>query len=209
MHVKHLLIENETMSKSKGNFFTIPDLMERGHHPEAIRYLLVGSHYRKPLNFTFAGLDQAKASLDRIRSLVQRLGEVEREGSVGPAGPLVATARAEFDAALSDDLNSPEALAAVHGLVNGANALLAEGTLTAEGAAAVRGELESMDGVFGVFLPGDEDRLSAAEQGLFDERQEARRERDFGRADAARKKLEELGIILEDTPKGTRWRRKR
>jgi cysteinyl-tRNA synthetase len=208
MHVKHLLFENETMSKSKGNFFTIPDLIERGHHPEAIRYLLVGSHYRKPLNFTFAGLEQAKASLYRIRSLVQRLGEVEREGPVGPAGALVATARTEFDAALSDDLNSPEALAAVHGLVNGANALLAEGALTREGAAAVRAEFTSLDAVFGVLLPGDEDRLSAAEQALFDERQEARRRRDFGRADAARKQLEELGIVLEDTPKGTRWRRK-
>jgi cysteinyl-tRNA synthetase len=209
IHVKHLLIENETMSKSKGNFFTIPDLIERGHHPEAIRYLLVGAHYRKPLNFTFAGLDQAKASLDRIRSLVQRLGEVERDGPVGPAEALVATARQEFDAALSDDLNSPEALAAVHGLVNGANSLLAEGALTREGATAVSAEFAAMDEVFGVFLPADVDRLSAPEQALFDERQEARRQREFGRADAARKRLEELGVVLEDTPKGTRWRRKR
>ncbi len=121
----------------------------------------------------------------------------------------MAGARAEFDEALSDDLNTPEALAAVHGLVNGANALLSEGALTRDGAAAVRAELASMDGVFGVLLPVDEDRLSAAEQALFDERQEARRQRDFGRADAARKRLEELGIVLEDTPKGTRWRRKR
>ena len=65
MHVKHLLIENETMSKSKGNFFTIPDLLERGHRPEAIRYLLAGSHYRKPLNFTFEGLAQAVTALER------------------------------------------------------------------------------------------------------------------------------------------------
>jgi cysteinyl-tRNA synthetase len=161
------------------------------------------------LNFTFAGLDQAKASLDRIRSLVQRLGEVERDGPVGPAEALVATARQEFDAALSDDLNSPEALAAVHGLVNGANSLLAEGALTREGATAVSAEFAAMDEVFGVFLPADVDRLSAPEQALFDERQEARRQREFGRADAARKRLEELGVVLEDTPKGTRWRRKR
>ena len=209
MHVKHLLIENETMSKSKGNFFTIPDLLERGHSPEAIRYLLVGSHYRKPLNFTFAGLDQAKASLERVRSLVQRLGEVDREGPAGPAGPLVDSAVGEFDEALSDDLNTPEALAAVHGLVNGANSLLSEGVLTRAGAEAVRAQLASMDGVFGVLLPTDEDALSADEQASFDERQEARRQRDFGRADAARKRLDEMGIVLEDTPKGTRWRRKR
>jgi cysteinyl-tRNA synthetase len=209
MHVKHLLIENETMSKSKGNFYTIPDLIERGHSPEAIRYLLVGSHYRKPLNFTFAGLEQGKASLDRVRSLVQRLGEVEREGPAGPATALVATARAEFDEAISDDLNTPEALAAVHGLVNGANSLLSDSALTREGADAVRAELVAMDSVFGVLLPVDEDRLSSAEQALFDERQEARRQRDFGRADAARKRLDEAGVVLEDTPKGTRWHRKR
>jgi cysteinyl-tRNA synthetase len=209
MHVKHLLIENETMSKSKGNFFTIPDLVGKGHSPEAIRYLLAGSHYRKPLNFTFAGLDQAKASLDRIRSLVQRLGEVEREGPPGPAETHAMTARREFDEALSDDLNTPEALAAVHGLVNGANALLSEGALTRAGAEAVRAELASMDTVFGVLLPADADRLTASEQVLFDERQEARRQRDFARADGARKRLEELGVVLEDTPKGTRWRRRR
>jgi cysteinyl-tRNA synthetase len=209
MHVKHLLIENETMSKSKGNFFTIPDLIEKGHSPEAIRYLLVGSHYRKALNFTFAGLDQAKASLERIRSLVQRLGEVDREGPAGPAEALASKAHQEFDEALSDDLNTPEALAAVHGLVNGANSLLSEGALTSAGALAVRAELVSMDGVFGVLLPGDEDRMTAAEQAIFDERQESRRQREFGRADAARKRLEEMGIVLEDTPKGTRWRRKR
>jgi cysteinyl-tRNA synthetase len=209
MHVKHLLIENETMSKSKGNFYTIPDVIEKGHSPDAIRYLLAGSHYRKPLNFTFAGLDQAKASLDRIRSLVQRLGEVDRDGPPGPADGLASTARREFDDALSDDLNTPEALAGVHGLVNGANSLLSEGALTRAGAELVRAELASMDTVFGVLLPADEDRLTASEQALFDERQEARRQRDFARADVARKRLDEVGIVLEDTPKGTRWRRKR
>src|SRR4029450_6687385 len=90
------------------------------------------------------------------------------------------------DEALSDDLNTPEALAAVHGLVNGANSLLSEGALTREGAEAVRAELASMDRTFGVLLPVDEDRLSPAEQALFDERQEARQKRDFGRADGAR-----------------------
>ena len=209
MHVKHLLIENETMSKSKGNFFTIEDLVERGHGPEAIRYLLCGSHYRKPLNFTLEGLHQAKASLERIQGLVQRLQEIEREGPAGPAREAASAARTAFEAALFDDLNTPEALAAVHGLVNRANTLIVEGALTREGAEVVRTELASMDRVFGVLLPTGADVLSSAEQALFDERQEARRQRDFARADAARAKLEAMGIVLEDTPKGTRWRRKR
>ncbi|HYN02612.1 MAG TPA: cysteine--tRNA ligase [Vicinamibacteria bacterium] len=212
MHVKHLLIDNETMSKSKGNFLTIPDLVEKGHSPQAIRYLLAGSHYRKPLNFGFEGLSGARAALERLHGLAVRLDEVSGEGPEGPEGPAAEAcveARQTFDASLADDLNTPEALAAVHGLVGRANALLAEGALTRAGAARVRAELAAMDVVFGVLLPGgEEDRLSAEEQGLFDERQDARRRREFARADAARGRLEALGVVLEDTPKGTRWRRK-
>jgi cysteinyl-tRNA synthetase len=209
MHAKHLLIDNETMSKSKGNFFTIPDIVARGHRPEAIRYLLAGAHYRKPLSFGFEGLQQAQAALDRVHSLVARLDEPAGEGPEGPAALAADEARRAFDDALADDLNTPEALAAVHGLVSRANALLAEGALTRAGAARVRGELTTMDGVFGVLLPTvAEDRLSTEEQAVFDERQDARRKRDFGRADGARKRLEDLGIVLEDTAKGTRWRRK-
>ncbi len=210
MHVKHLLIDNETMSKSKGNFFTIPDLLERGHSAESIRYLLAGSHYRKPLNFGFEGLHHAKAALERVHGLAARLGEVEEGGGAGPAAAACEEARRAFDAALADDLNTPEALAAVHGLVGRANGLLADRALTGAGARRVRAELEAMDAVFGVLLPAAEpDRLSAEEQALFDERQESRRRREFARADEARARLEALGVVLEDTAKGTRWRRKK
>ena len=210
MHVKHLLIDDETMSKSKGNFFTIPDILEKGHRPEAIRYLLAGSHYRKPLSFGFEGLQQAAAALERIQGLVQRLDEAEGEGPEGPATEACTGAETTFRAALADDLNTPEALAALHGLVGRANALLAEGELTRAGAAAVRATLEGMDSVFGMLLPSAApDQLSAEEQALFDERQEARREREFARADEARARLEAMGIVLEDTRGATRWRRKR
>jgi cysteinyl-tRNA synthetase len=212
LHSKHLLIDNETMSKSKGNFFTIPDIVGRGHKPEAIRYLLAGAHYRKPLNFGFDGLTASATALERIHGLAKRLDEVAAGGREGPAGPAEEAAgacREAFDAALVDDLNTPEALAAVHGLVSRGNALIAEGALTRAGAECLRAQLVAMDGVFGVLLPAAvEDRLSADEQRLFDERQSARKKRDFAGADAARTALEALGIVLEDTPKGTRWRRK-
>jgi cysteinyl-tRNA synthetase len=209
LHVKHLLIDNETMSKSKGNFLTIPDLLERGSTPEAIRYLLAGAHYRKPLNFGLEGLQQSAAALERIHGLVERLDEATAAGPPGAAEEVARAGREAFDAALADDLNTPEALAAVHGLVSRTNALVAEGALTRAGAACVRAEITAMDAVFGVLLPGPvQDRLSPEEQALFDERQEARHSRDFARADAARARLEALGIVLEDTPKGTRWRRK-
>jgi cysteinyl-tRNA synthetase len=210
MHVKHLLIEDETMSKSKGNFFTIPDILERGHRAEAIRYLLAGSHYRKPLSFGFEGLQQAAAALERIQGLVQRLDETKGDGPEGPAAELCASAEGAFREALADDLNTPEALASVHGLVGRANALLAEGEITRRGAHAVRSTLERMDAVFGMLLPMEAaDQLSAEEQALFDERQEARRQRDFAKADQARARLEAMGVVLEDTRGATRWRRKR
>src|SRR5258706_13955449 len=129
VHVKHLLVEGETMSKSKGNFFTIPDLVERGHRADAIRYLLASSHYRKPLNFTFEGLAQARTALERVRGLWQRLAEATREGPPGPAGGAAAGARGVFAAAPADDPNTPEALAPGFGLVTRANTLLAEGAV--------------------------------------------------------------------------------
>jgi cysteinyl-tRNA synthetase len=209
-HVAHLLIENETMSKSKGNVFVIPDLLAKGHQPDAIRYQLIAAHYRSQLNFTWDGLGQAAAALERVRSLRQRLSEVESAGPVSAAVEAAVTkALSAFDLALGDDLNTPEALAAVHVMVGEGNALLAAGQVTLEGAARLRGAIEKMDTVLGVLLPPAEDRLSPEEQALFDERQEARRKREFARADEARAKLEALGIILEDSAKGTRWRRKR
>jgi cysteinyl-tRNA synthetase len=209
-HVEHLRVDDETMSKSKGNFFVIPDLVERGHRPDAIRYLLIQAHYRSQLNFTWEGLSQAAAALERVRSLVQRLGEVDKAGEAGPAVErIVERALISFRSALDDDITTPEALAAVHVMVGEANAVLAAGEMTREGAALVRSAIESMDSVLGVLLARDEDRLSPEEQSLFDARQEARRMRDFQRADETRARLDALGIVLEDGPKGTRWRRKR
>ena len=209
-HVKHLMIEDAVMSKSKGNFFTLPDVIAEGHRPDAIRYLLTSAHYRKPVSFSWEGLRHAAAALERIHGLVARLDEVDRGGPVA-AGVEEACSRARgaFDAALSDDMNTPEAWAAVHGLVSDANSLMVEGAMTREGAARVRDQLRSMDAVFAVLFPGGDDRLAAEEQALFDERQAARTRRDFASADAARKQLEAMKIVLEDTPKGTRWRRVR
>jgi cysteinyl-tRNA synthetase len=209
MHVQHLLVENETMSKSKGNVYTIPELVAKGNSPESIRYLLLSAHYRTALNFTWEGLHQATAALERIHGMVRRLLEVEKDGPIrDEVRRMVDQAREAFDAALGDDLNTPEALAAVHQLVHEANVILAAGTMTRPEAGFVRDQIAEMDSVFAVFLPETEDRMSPEQQALFDERQDARKARDFARADTARKKLEELGIVLEDTAKGTRWRRK-
>jgi cysteinyl-tRNA synthetase len=208
-HSEHLLVDDATMSKSKGNFFTLPDVIEQGHRPEAIRYLLSGAHYRTRLNFTWEGLQHAAAALERIHGFARRLDEVDAAGPAADAVREAARAAlADFDAALGDDLNTPEALAAVHKLVGEGNALLAAGAVTAEGAGVLRDALADMDSVFAVLRPA-EDRLIPEEQALLDARQAARARRDFAAADAARKRLEAIGVVLEDTPKGTRWRRRR
>jgi len=211
IHVTHLLVDGETMSKSKGNVYTIPEILERGYRPEAIRYLLCQAHYRRTMNFTWEGLDHATAALERVHGFWKRLAEADGEGPAGPeVSAAVERATRTFDEALADDLNTAEALAAVHGLVTDGNTLLGEGKLNRAGAAAFRGALASMDGVVGVLTPaGEEDRLSPAEQQLFDARQAARARRDFKAADELRASLEALGIVLEDTASGTRWRRKR
>ncbi len=208
-HVEHLLVDNETMSKSKGNFFTIPDVVAHGHRPDAIRYLFCQAHYRKQLNFSWEGLQHAAAAIERIHGLVRRLGEIDRPGDVAPAVEAAcAKAETQFDDSLSDDLNTSEALAAVHNLVSAANSLILAGEMTSAGASRARRQIERMNDVFAVFIPAGEDRLSAEEQAFFDERQDARKKREFARADAARDELLALGITLEDTPTGTRWRRR-
>jgi cysteinyl-tRNA synthetase len=210
VHVEHLMVENETMSKSKGNDFKIPEVVARGHRPDAIRYLYAQAHYRRTLNFSWEGLQHAAAALERIHGFVARLAEVDSAGPVAPpVAAAVANALGQFDAALGDDLNTPEALAAVHGLVSEGNSLLAAGEVTSEGAAALRSGIVGMDRVFAVLLPEAEERLTPEEQALFDARQEARRRREFRRADELRAQLEGAGVVLEDTPKGTRWRRRR
>jgi cysteinyl-tRNA synthetase len=212
MHVDHLLIENETMSKSKGNVYGIPDLLAKGFRPDQIRYMLTQSHYRKAFNFTWEGLAQVETALGRIHTFWNRLLE-ETSGPFAVAGEAAVgaarSALARFEEALANDLNTPEALAAVHGLVSEGNTLADDGLVNAGGAKVLLDALMRMDRVFACFEPLKGERLSAEEQGLFEARQDARKRRDFAAADVARKALQERGVVLEDTAKGTRWKRVR
>ncbi|MEE9207442.1 MAG: cysteine--tRNA ligase [Gemmatimonadota bacterium] len=216
LHAEHLLVDGGKMSKSLGNFHTVPSLMEEGVQPSAIRYLLLSAHYRTQLNFTRAGLEKAERSLDRLTDFRRRVHAIDGRGDPAAGARLVQLASsfmADFEAAMDQDLAAAEALAAAFALVRDVNSVLDESAgVSAAESAPVREALASFEAVFGVFALRD--REAGVDSGLrmwIEEQMEARRiarqERDFARADAVREELKSRGIVLEDSPSGTTWKR--
>ena len=209
MHGEFLKIDDVTMSKSKGNFFTFRDLREQGYSPLAIRYLLLSVPYRKQLNFTFEGLQGAESTVERLRNFRRLVKEANTEaGSKPEVKALVENALGEFETAMDDDLNTAVALAAIHNLVREVNIVLAKDGLLADDQAAILDAVAKFDAVLGIFGAEENEMLDADIEALIDERQEARRNRDFARSDEIRDLLASKGIILEDTKDGLRWKRK-
>jgi cysteinyl-tRNA synthetase len=212
-HVEHLFVENEKMSKSLGNVYTLPEVLARGHRASALRYLLLSSHYRKQLNFTWAGMEQAEESLRRIVDFLARLESVSGDDSVPSAQASVEKARTAFADALLDDLNTAAGLAAIFDLVRDINAAIDAKQIGREDADLARRAIDDFDCVLGVVtLRRSEDAQPPVPvdeiERLIDERKAARGRRDFAAADGIRNALAERGILLEDNPGGTRWKRK-
>jgi len=210
LHAEHLIVDGEKMAKSKDNFYTLDDVLARRDDPAAVRYLLLSVPYRKKLNFTWEGLTGAAAALDRLRSAAVRMDEVVTSATAKPgafpAADRSAQFRAEFDAGLDDDLNTSAALAAVFNFLRSVNAAIDDGSLDAEGARTARAALALADRVLGV-LPSGPDALSAEVEAQIAARNAARARRDFAESDRIRGELARRGIVLEDTPGGTRWKR--
>ncbi len=214
IHVKHLLVEGRKMSKSLGNTYTLPELTGR-FEPAAIRHLLLSAQYRSELNFTFAGLEASRRAVQRLLDFRDRLARTP----TGPGAPsaginrLAGEALTRFREAMDDDLNTSGALAALFVFVKEANTALddAAGAIRSADRESAEEALASMDEVLGLLelaLAGrqvDESERERIDR-LVAERDLARARRDFGRADAIRYQLAAEGIVLEDSPGGTRWK---
>jgi len=223
LHAEHLLVEGEKMSKSLGNFFTLRDLFAKGYKPSALRLCLASTPYRRQLNFTFKGLTQATNTIERLRNFADRLNQGKfPAGNQEGMAARIAQAAEEFDASLSDDLNTARALAAVFDLVRDANIAMDKGEFRQGEVAGIQQFLVTFDKVFAVLEDNDAAKLQAlgfrsTEAALSDteiekliaDRNAAKKKRDFAAADRIRKELADRGIILEDAKDGSvRWKRK-
>src|SRR5712664_2787406 len=217
LHAEHLLVEGEKMSKSLGNFYTLRGLFAKGYKPSALRFALASVPYRKQLNFTFDGLQQATNSVERLRNFAARLKQGKfPAGKQKEMGARVEQAAEEFDRGLADDLNTAQALAAIFDLVRDVNTAMDRGEFRQGDVPAAQEFLSAFDKVFAVMEDNDSEKLRAlgfgvAEAGPADteidklvaERNAAKKKRDFATADRIRKELADRGIIIEDAKDGS------
>jgi cysteinyl-tRNA synthetase len=208
LHAEHLLVDHRKMSKSLGNFYTLRHLLEEGFTGEEVRYLLLGTHYRTQLNFTKEGLFSARASLRRISDLVDRLRAVREEGSGRGVEEVLAKADAKFKEALADDLNISVALAALFDLIRELNSLADTNELSKAGAEMALHLLAQWDRVLGVLPLHHAHRAPQHLEQLLEEREVARKEKNWHLSDQLRDKILAAGYVIEDTATGARLKRK-
>ena len=208
LHCAHLMVNGEKMSKSLGNFFTLRDLENQGRSGREIRYVLMGTHYRKKLNFTFDALDQAKETLRKFDDCFVRLAAANGSGDADADAKAAAEkAVTAFKAAMFDDLNTAEAAASIFGLFHDANKFLAAGTLSAAGAAVILDAFRTFDKVWACLdvdaaltadnsIPAEIEALAAA-------RVEARKNKNWAESDRLRDEIKAKGYAVEDAPGGS------
>ncbi|GAB4225805.1 MAG: cysteine--tRNA ligase [Chlamydiales bacterium] len=214
MHAEHLIVENKKMSKSLGNFYTLRDLLEKGYQGVHVRYLLLQTHYKTQLNFTFEGLEAAKGALQRINDFVLRMQELEEnstvEDSTSPELDVwIEKAKKSFSDSLADDLNISEALAAIFDFIREVNALSDQQSIGSSNAKQVLDFLKHCDTVLNVMnFQQNAEEIPKEIVEAQKKREEARKEKNWELADRLRDFIHEKGYVIEDTAKGVRLKKK-
>ncbi len=207
MHCEHLLVNNKKMSKSLGNIITLENLVKDGFKPDALRYLFVFSHYRSKLNFTWESIRHAENTLSRLNNFVKRLEEHGSGQDNREITHLIERTAQRFEREMDNDLNTPGAFAAIFEMVGEVNLALEKGGLSADNAKAVRDSMLRFDEVLCILTVRGKEGLSEDIEALITERENARKRKDFKTADEIRRRLEDIGILLEDTKEGVKWRK--
>jgi cysteinyl-tRNA synthetase len=207
LHNEYLLVEGKKMAKRLGNFYTLRDLLTNGYDPKAIRYLLISTHYRQQLNFTFEGLEAAEKAIERLMNFVDRLMNANGRGRGEKIRKLMSEAQKRFEEAMDNDLNISVALAALFDFVREVNKLMDDNTLSKEEAEEAYKMMMKFDKVLGVI--GEikrEEKLPKEAEELIHKREEARRAKDWETADKIREQLRSMGVVIEDTMQGVKWK---
>jgi cysteinyl-tRNA synthetase len=207
LHNEHLLVEGKRMAKRYGNYFTLRDLLAREYNPRAIRYLLLSTNYRQQFNFTFEGLESAQSTIERLSNFMHRLQDTDGESRGDKINQLMKHVQRCVGEAMDDDLNVSVALASLFDFVREVNNLIDANRVSKEEAEIVFSFLAGFDEVLGVVgeIKKDNTLPQKAEE-LIRKREEARQMKDWKTADRIRQQLKDMGIIIEDTARGVRWR---
>ena len=203
VHNAHLMVNGEKMSKSKNNFYTVGDLIGKGYDKRAVRYEFLKSNYRQTLDFIESNMSGNKSIIDKFDNFMERLNMTNGAG-LSNLDDILNTAKEAFENGMDNDLNTPEALAAVFELISNVNKNY-EG-LSKENGQKIKELMLSFDTVLGVLPEKTERQLTPEEQDLIDKRQAARVAKDWATADALKAQLNALGIEIKDTPTGPQIR---